>query len=71
MFGPLKVNQNIRNREFVFNQFLIIWSIGKLLLKLLITLEIQPQFSKIIPVLLSTPTSYLSVNNLISRKTTK
>ena len=56
--------------RFLVN-FVIIWSLGTLLLKLLITLGIQPHFAKIIPVLLSAPASFISMNYFVFQKTLK
>ena len=56
--------------RFLIN-LVVIWSLGTVFLKILITSGIDPHIAKIIPVLASAPLSYLSMNYFVFKKAPK
>jgi putative flippase GtrA len=46
----------------------VVWSLGTLFLKILITSGIDPRIAKVIPVLIIAPASYLSLNFFVFKK---
>ena len=46
----------------------VIWSLGTVFLKILITSGIDPHIAKIIPVLVTAPGSYISLNYFVFKK---
>jgi len=56
--------------RFLIN-LVVIWSLGTVFLKVLISSGIDPQIAKIIPVLVSAPLSYLSLNYFVFKKAPK
>jgi putative flippase GtrA len=53
--------------RFLIN-LVVIWSLGTVFLKILISSGIEPHFAKVIPVLISAPASYLSMNFFVFKK---
>jgi len=49
----------------------VIWSLGTVFLKILITSGIDPRIAKIIPVLVTAPGSYISLNYFVFKKVKK
>ena len=47
---------------------IVIWSLGTVFLKILITSGIDPHIAKIIPVLVTAPGSYISLNYFVFKK---
>jgi putative flippase GtrA len=47
---------------------IVIWSLGTVFLKILITSGIDPRIAKIIPVLVTAPGSYISLNYFVFKK---
>ena len=56
--------------KFLIN-FVVIWSLGTVFLKALISSGIDPHIAKIIPVLVTAPGSFLSMNFFVFRKARK
>ena len=56
--------------RFLIN-LVVIWSLGTVFLKVLISSGIDPHIAKIIPVLVSAPLSYLSLNYFVFKKAPK
>jgi len=54
-------------KRFLVN-LVVIWSFGTLLLKILISSGIDPYVAKIIPILITAPISYYSMNNFVFKK---
>ncbi len=50
--------------RFMLN-LVVIWSIGTLLLKILIILEIEPYIAKLIPILITAPGSFFSLKYFV------
>ena len=57
-------------KRFLVN-LVVIWSFGTLLLKILISSGMDPYIAKIIPILLTAPISYYSMNNFVFKKAPK
>ena len=57
-------------KRFLVN-LVVIWSFGTLLLKILISSGIDPYVAKIIPILITAPISYYSMNNFVFKKAPK
>jgi putative flippase GtrA len=53
--------------RFLIN-LVVIWSLGTVFLKILITAGIDPHNAKIIPVLVTAPGSYISLNYFVFKK---
>ena len=53
--------------RFLIN-LVVIWSLGTVFLKILISSGVEPHFAKVIPVLISAPASYLSMNFFVFKK---
>ena len=56
--------------KFLIN-FVVIWSLGTVFLKALISSGIDPHIAKIIPVLVTAPGSFISMNFFVFRKARK
>jgi len=56
--------------KFLIN-FIVIWSLGTVFLKALISSGIDPYIAKIIPVLVTAPGSFISMNFFVFRKARK
>ena len=56
--------------KFLIN-FVVIWSLGTVFLKVLISSGIDPHIAKIIPVLVTAPGSFISMNFFVFRKVRK
>ena len=56
--------------RFLVN-LVVIWSFGTLLLMVLISSGIDPYIAKIIPILITAPISYYSMNNFVFKKAPK
>ncbi len=60
-------NHKHSGARFLIN-LVVIWSLGTVFLKILISSGIEPHFAKVIPVLVSAPASYLSMNFFVFKK---
>jgi len=62
-----ELNHSKSTRRYLIN-LIIFWSLGTLLLKILITLEIDPKLAKLLPILFIAPLSFLSLSRFVFRK---
>jgi putative flippase GtrA len=60
-------NHKDSGARFLIN-LVVIWSLGTVFLNILISSGIEPNFAKVIPVVISAPASYLSMNNFVFKK---